>query len=573
MFTEVKEVNFTTTSLLSIEFDVQASMHCDENANGSAHNLVSGGTAPYQFSWSSGEEDQSIAGKAPGIYGVEVSDSGDCPSVLAEVEIEGLDTTAPVALASDISVYLNELGQAELLPEMIDAGTHDDCSNADLVVDKWQFDCNDVDAEHPHQVTLTATDAAGNQSSAIASILVVDTVKPTFSQPFIVLYANNEGQAQLTEAQLLPHAYDGCGIDRIEIGKVDWYCSESSGSTMLFIFDVNGNIKETTIEVIVKDEIAPEIEVDNLQISINASGRKSILLSELNVIAHDNCGIENISLDRDKLTCADLGEVTLQIIASDAAGNQTQESFTVQVIDDMAPEIICNDVIEMCSGIYEFSGHVKAIDNCSAMLSQISGPQQGNHIGPGTYQLQFMAEDPSGNFTVKDALLIVHASPELELEANIEAAPGEMLTLRASDDHSLTFRWSSGATTAEAQINVLHTMNIWVAATNDNNCVSRAESTIVITEPASDDVLVDHTDFLIYPNPAVNEINVKLDGASYEVDAFSIIDMHGRRIIHQRLATPGANAHIIDVSILAQGIYMLSLHAGERTITKRFSKK
>lgn len=573
VFTEVRALNFTTASPLSLEVDVQASMYCDESANGYAQVSVSGGIAPYQYTWSSGEEGESIMGLAPGMYSVEVSDGSDCPTAIGALEIGLTDTIAPVVVLQDITVYLNEIGQVVLLPEMLDAGSHDNCGIAEFELDKSQFGCIDVDADNPQSVTLTATDASGNQSSAAANVLVVDTVKPTFSLSFIELFANDQGHALLTEAQLLPFASDACGIDRIEIGQSDWNCSQSSGSTGLLIFDVNGNVIEASIAVKVEDKIAPKVEVHDVQFSLDASGRKTIMLSELNVMAHDNCGVESLVIDREKLTCADLGEVTLQITASDAVGNQTQESFTVQVIDDMAPVIVCNDVIEICSGIYDPSGHVKALDNCSATLSQISGPEQGRHIAPGTYDLQFMAEDPSGNFSVKDVLLIIHAPPALELKTNIEAVPGEMLTLRASDDHSLTYRWSTGATTAETQISVQEEMDVWVVATNDINCATLAESVITLTTPTSDNEFDDEIDLLIYPNPAVHEIKVKLDGASFEVDAYTIIDMHGRKIIHQRVAAPDANRHIINVSTLAQGVYMLSLYAGERVITKRFSKK
>jgi len=50
----------------------------DGAANGSIDLSVSGGTAPYNFSWSNGSIEQDISGLAPGIYSVVISDANNC---------------------------------------------------------------------------------------------------------------------------------------------------------------------------------------------------------------------------------------------------------------------------------------------------------------------------------------------------------------------------------------------------------------------------------------------------------------------------------------------------------------
>ncbi|MCD8539672.1 MAG: T9SS type A sorting domain-containing protein, partial [Leadbetterella sp.] len=58
----------------------------------------------------------------------------------------------------------------------------------------------------------------------------------------------------------------------------------------------------------------------------------------------DNCGISRLSLDRETFDCTDLGEQTLTLTATDAAGNISEASFTVTVLDTLAPVVLAGDI-------------------------------------------------------------------------------------------------------------------------------------------------------------------------------------------------------------------------------------
>lgn len=77
------------------------------------------------------------------------------------------------AIAQDITIQLNSYGQATLDPSQIDNGSTSDCVAPDLSVDISNFDCSDVGTQI---VTLTATDNAGNTSTATANVTILPAI-------------------------------------------------------------------------------------------------------------------------------------------------------------------------------------------------------------------------------------------------------------------------------------------------------------------------------------------------------------------------------------------------------------
>jgi len=77
---------------------------CPENTDGSATILVGGGTAPYAYTWSSGDSVVTATGLAAGTYTVSVTDAAGC-SITATATIIVLDIIAPT-LACPGNIFL-----------------------------------------------------------------------------------------------------------------------------------------------------------------------------------------------------------------------------------------------------------------------------------------------------------------------------------------------------------------------------------------------------------------------------------------------------------------------------------
>ncbi|RKN81398.1 FG-GAP-like repeat-containing protein [Ulvibacterium marinum] len=80
------------------------------------------------------------------------------------------DTIPPIAVAQDITVELDENGQATITTEDIDNGSTDNCGIADLSLDTAIFDCPELGDTN---VELTVTDVSGNSSSASATVTFI----------------------------------------------------------------------------------------------------------------------------------------------------------------------------------------------------------------------------------------------------------------------------------------------------------------------------------------------------------------------------------------------------------------
>jgi hypothetical protein len=78
---------------------------------------------------------------------------------------------SPVARTKNISVNLDASRTAVITPQQVDNGSTGSCGTLQYSLDKTQFSCANIGN---NTVTLTVTDAAGNRSSANATVTVTD---------------------------------------------------------------------------------------------------------------------------------------------------------------------------------------------------------------------------------------------------------------------------------------------------------------------------------------------------------------------------------------------------------------
>ena len=92
----------------------------------------------------------------------------------ATATVTVVDNIDPVAVAQDITVFLDANGQASITTADVDNGSSDNCTFT-LGLDITSFDCTNLGA---NTVTLTATDGSSNDHSATATVTVVDNIDP-----------------------------------------------------------------------------------------------------------------------------------------------------------------------------------------------------------------------------------------------------------------------------------------------------------------------------------------------------------------------------------------------------------
>lgn len=87
-----------------------------------------------------------------------------------------IDDTPPVAICVEtLTVQLDVYGMASIDVSMIDNGSFDDVEIESIVLDVYEFTCNELGEQ---LVTLTVTDTAGNSSTCTTTVVVEDDQAP-----------------------------------------------------------------------------------------------------------------------------------------------------------------------------------------------------------------------------------------------------------------------------------------------------------------------------------------------------------------------------------------------------------
>ena len=267
--------------------------------------------------------------------------NGNADSATATITV--MDTLNPTVLTQNVTVYLDASGQANITTSLIDNGSYDNCSIQTMSLDSTLFDCSEVGA---NTVTLTVTDVNGNADSATATITVMDTLNPTVLTQNVTVYLDASGQANITTSLIDNGSYDNCSIQTISLDSTLFDCSEVGANTVtLTVTDVNGNADSATATVTVLDTIYPilTLDVDTSICATDTTGAEYMF----NVSGSDNCSTGGV-IQTNGLPSGSIfpiGITTNVFEITDASGNTTVDSFTVEVFDYPVLSIDSIDVL------------------------------------------------------------------------------------------------------------------------------------------------------------------------------------------------------------------------------------
>ncbi len=317
------------------------------------------------------------------------------------------DNEAPMAVCQDITIQLDEFGNASITAADIDGGSTDNCGIDTIVASQTDFDCSHVGVNN---VTLTVTDIYGNVSTCIAVVTVEDVTAPNVVCQDITVELDANGTVTISGIDVDGGSTDACGIASYDLDIDTFDCSNVGPNVVtLTVTDVNGNFATCTAIVTVEDTTDPELTCMDITVELDENGQASITASDVIASATDACGILTSGVDITDFDCDDVGTpIEVTVFVQDNNGNLASCMATVTVVDLLAP------VIENCPAdqtvdpgpnnlFYELpdywaSGDVTATDNCTDPLTILSqNPAAGTLLPDGTYTITLTAEDEYGN--------------------------------------------------------------------------------------------------------------------------------------------------------------------------------
>ncbi|MFH6957211.1 hypothetical protein ACHRV1_07370, partial [Flavobacterium aquidurense] len=333
--------------------------------------------------------------------------NGNSDSKTATVTVE--DKVKPIVITQNITIQLDASGNAVITEAEIDNGSTDNCTIATITLDKKDFDCTNIGA---NTVTLTVTDVNGNSDSKTATVTVEDKIKPIVNTQNITVQLDALGKATITATEIDNGSTDNCGIATITLDKTDFDCSNSGANTVtLTVTDVNGNSDSKTATVTVEDKVKPIVVTQNITIQLDASGNAVITEAEIDSGSTDNCGIDEITLDKKDFDCTNVGDNIVTLTVTDVNGNSASKIATVTVEDKIKPIAITQNITVQLDALGKATITATEIDNGStdncaiATITLDKTDFDCSNIGANTVTLT--VADVNGNSDSKTATVTV----------------------------------------------------------------------------------------------------------------------------------------------------------------------
>ncbi len=324
---------------------------------------------------------------------------GFCTSVVTV-----FDETPPTLTCKSFTTTISSTGFAVISAANVVSNASDNCGTPKITLSKSNFDCSDVGT---NQVTVTATDAAGNQASCVASVTISDTLGATPTCQNVSLFLNQLGSATLYPSQAVSQISGGCGTVSISASTTSFSCSSgtTTSSVQITATDSYGIQNSCTSQVTVSDPIYPVLTCQPLSLSLTSSA--SIPFVPLNAINQivDNCpsSFVTLSASQTSLGCSNVGTNPIQITGTDAYGNMESCVSTVTLTMTVPPTLTCPSGIQTANlsnaypGTYSFSAASSASATAVCGSSTITGDMTYGCSNIGLNSATVTATDSYGN--------------------------------------------------------------------------------------------------------------------------------------------------------------------------------
>ncbi len=346
------------------------------------------------------------------------------------------DTSAPLVVAKDVTIYLDDNGSATLVADSLDNGSSDNCSTPFFSADNTTFNCGNLGG---NPVLLTASDSCLNTASATVQVTVLDTISPVFVDEFgsPALAEDKTVECDGTDhttdlnSWIANHggaeAEDNCSSFVWSTSDTTFVpsCGNSGSYTMTFTAtDPSGNSSSTTASYIISDTEPPVIasSATNVTVECDGNGNTEALASWVEAnggagAVSDACGDVTWSNNFSGFgaSCTGSSAVEVTFYATDDCGNVASTSSIFTIEDTTAPSLTAAaaDTTVECDGSGNLSDLQTWLANYGGatvdeLCGQITWTIDTLSLAPGcassgSQTINFTASDDCGNSVASSA--------------------------------------------------------------------------------------------------------------------------------------------------------------------------
>ena len=312
--------------------------------------------------------------------------------------------------------------------------------------------------------------------------------------------------------------------------------------------------------------------------------------------ASANVGMVNFTYDvigtasTIDFTCDDVGENTFEVTVTDSSGNESMCTATVNVIDDIAPILVCMDfTLELGddgTAVLDPFDLIdpSSFDACGFAVAAVDIEDfDCSDIGTPVLVTLFV-NDPSMNPATCQAIVTVVdlLGPEIvcPLDQSQDPGPGNLF-------YTVPDYWATGEATATDNCtdpvvitsqdpapgtllpDGVYTVTITAEDEYGNVSTCDFELTVESILGLEDSEL--NNAIVMYPNPAQNQVTIS-NSSNILLDSAAIYDVNGK-LVSQINLQDMQQEKVIDVSSLASGVYIVQIQSEQSSVTKRLIKE
>ncbi|MEM9895644.1 MAG: MBG domain-containing protein [Bacteroidota bacterium] len=446
----------------------------------------------------------------------------------------------------------------------------DNCGSvASVSINPTTFTCAEQNGQ---DITITATDAAGNQSTAIETVVILDQTAPTAVARDISITLDANGAATVDPTSVDDGSFDNCSSNlSFSLAQTAFTCTDLGVKTVEFTVrdEDRGVNASTNVTITVEDLIDPIVVARDITVELEP-GNNPVTVDPIDVDngSSDNCSF-TLSLDKTNFTSEDLGSNMVTLTATDASGNSASTTATLTIVEGKQIQTITfSSLPDVIYGATPINLTATASSGLPVSYA-VEGPATLNGtqisvIGVGTVEVTASqsgdndfgaAADVQQSFSVSPARITI-TPDDKEVFIGTDILPAFTLSYSGfvNGDDTSVFGFQASADAPTANLNVAGDYPIVIVqdAIANNYVFTNEQGTLTVTRPLS----APENSVSIYPNPT--EDLIKIAGLEYE--KYHLISIDGKVVQSQ------SGKQAIDLSELKAGKYVLQLIKEEKLI-------